>query len=538
MFITITLTTPLGSSVGPFDLFSNADSYAVAFDTNIPLSTLLSGYTVELPVGATIVRVQSIGTCTNYIDLTVDCTTTTTTTTIAPTTTTTSTTAQANCVTNFGAGMVPCIGGTLDDYMEAEVTLQNNVSVDTTFTMRVYYIPGTPLGNCNNTQSTIDIDVTVPAGQNTYLVTCGEAPFIDEGGATICSFELIDPPFPLCTPTTTTTTTAVVNCIQYQISTSSSFGISYSYIDCEGIEREGTLGGVGGFDSDTFCAQEGSVNSGGMTLVDQGPCETPTTTTTTTIAPTTTTTTSTTVAPTTTTTTSTTAASCNCITVDVLNTQLTDGGLDLYYILNDCGGGARDVNLASTIGTEVGNSTYFGLCSRATTSDLFKYGPTGDPFVGIEGMNITPNGTICTVDGDCLPVVPTTTTTTTIAPTTTTTTTRAPSPSPTTTTTTTVVDCNCITVSALDTQLTSGGQDLYYILNSCSGGNIDINLNETPGIEFDGSTYFGLCSSGLISDLFKYGSGGTPFEAIEGMTVTSNGTPCSENVDCVPVVPS
>lgn len=93
MFITITLTTSVGSSVGPFDLFSNADSYAVAFDTNIPLSTLLSGYTVELPVGATIVRVQSLGTCTNYIDLTVDCTTTTTTTTVAPTTTTTTTAA-------------------------------------------------------------------------------------------------------------------------------------------------------------------------------------------------------------------------------------------------------------------------------------------------------------------------------------------------------------------------------------------------------------------------------------------------------------
>lgn len=99
MFITITLTTSVGSLVGPFDLFSNADSYAVAFDTNISLSTLLSGYTVELPVGATIVRVQSIGTCTNYIDLTVDCTTTTTTTTVAPTTTTTTTVAPTTTTT-------------------------------------------------------------------------------------------------------------------------------------------------------------------------------------------------------------------------------------------------------------------------------------------------------------------------------------------------------------------------------------------------------------------------------------------------------
>ena len=150
------------------------------------------------------------------------------------------------------------------------------------------------------------------------------------------------------------------------------------------------------------------------TSTTSGP--TTTTTSTTTILPSTTTTTSTTTilpSTTTTTTTSTTVAPCNCITVDVLNTQLTDGGLDLYYILNDCGGGSRDVNLAETIGSEVGGSTYFGLCSRGTTSDLFKYGPSGDPFVGIEGMNINPNVTVCTVDGDCLPVVPITTTTTT-----------------------------------------------------------------------------------------------------------------------------
>jgi hypothetical protein len=58
----------------------------------------------------------------------------------------------------------------------------------------------------------------------------------------------------------------------YQIGTSSASAIPYSYIDCEGNEAGGALGGVGGFDSDTFCAQEGSVDSGGMTLIDEGPC--------------------------------------------------------------------------------------------------------------------------------------------------------------------------------------------------------------------------------------------------------------------------
>ena len=169
-------------------------------------------------------------------------TTTTTSTTSGTTTSTTTTTTIQNCVTNFGAGMVPCFGGTVDDYMEAEVTLQNNVSVDTTFTMRVYYIPGTPFGNCNNTQSTIDIDVTVPAGQNTYLVTCGEAPFIDAGGATICSFELINPPFPLCTPTTTTTTsTTVAPTTTTTTSTTLANGVLWSLF----CPSQGAAGGCG-----------------------------------------------------------------------------------------------------------------------------------------------------------------------------------------------------------------------------------------------------------------------------------------------------
>ena len=528
--------------------------------------------------------------------------------------------------------------------------------------------------------------------------------------------------------------------------------------------------GISADDCCTYCPPQPTTTLSPTTLAP---------TTTTTVSPTTTTTLSptstTTLTPTSTTTispTTTTAAPCNCITVDVLNTQLTDGGLDLYYILNDCGGGSRDVNLAESLGTEFNGSTYFGLCSRGTTSDLFKYGPSGTPFVGIEGMNINPNGTICTVDGDCLPVTPTTTTlgptttttlaptttttlapttstttasgnayylltscdggdtteyrtgltydeinpliiyqyntlvedtlgnyyriqgvtdatkpsvglvtvyegvtdcpatTTTIAPTTTTlspttttlaptTTTAAPTScnvnvgytfsifticeepettpitmyhagvcdicfatsidasfvsgmsindvvqvkyqgvympfqkqsagsvavsngsclacattttiaptttttlaptttttlAPTTTTTsgpttttiapttlapttTTAAPCNCITVDVLNTQLNVGGLDLYYILNDCGGSDLAINLNATLGTEYEGSTYFGLCSKPTLSNLFKYGPSGTPFVAIEGMNITPNGTVCTDDGDCLPVTPT
>lgn len=84
----ITLTSP-GASSGPFDLLSDANGFSSAFESSVPKSSLTSGYTSNLvPDGTTIIRVQSTGTCTNYIDLAVSgipaTTTTTTTTTAAP----------------------------------------------------------------------------------------------------------------------------------------------------------------------------------------------------------------------------------------------------------------------------------------------------------------------------------------------------------------------------------------------------------------------------------------------------------------------
>ena len=81
--VLITLTTA-GANTGPFDLYSDADSYVTPFENNVPKASLVSGYTSSLvPDLATIVRVKSDAACTNYIDLTI-VTTTTTTTTAAP----------------------------------------------------------------------------------------------------------------------------------------------------------------------------------------------------------------------------------------------------------------------------------------------------------------------------------------------------------------------------------------------------------------------------------------------------------------------
>lgn len=91
MLIQITITIPPSGLAGPFDLFSDADGYASPFRTQVPTDDMLLGYIVELPLGATIIRVCSVGDCTNCIDLPTNCPTTTTTST-SPTTTTTSST--------------------------------------------------------------------------------------------------------------------------------------------------------------------------------------------------------------------------------------------------------------------------------------------------------------------------------------------------------------------------------------------------------------------------------------------------------------
>jgi hypothetical protein len=85
MDILITLTTA-GTDTGPFDLYSDVDGYTAAFETGVSKAALLTGYGTSLaPVGTTIVRVQSTGLCTNYIDITLVFPTTTTTTSTCPT---------------------------------------------------------------------------------------------------------------------------------------------------------------------------------------------------------------------------------------------------------------------------------------------------------------------------------------------------------------------------------------------------------------------------------------------------------------------
>lgn len=87
--------TIAGISVGPFDLYSDVDNFADAFDEGITREDLIAGYTSNLvPEGTTQIKIQSLGLCTNYIivDVAPPATPTTTTTTSSTTSTSTTTT--------------------------------------------------------------------------------------------------------------------------------------------------------------------------------------------------------------------------------------------------------------------------------------------------------------------------------------------------------------------------------------------------------------------------------------------------------------
>ena len=70
--VLITLTTA-GTDVGPFDLYSDADGYASSFQTGVSKPILVAGYICTIvPDGATIIKVQSYGTCTNNIYINIE----------------------------------------------------------------------------------------------------------------------------------------------------------------------------------------------------------------------------------------------------------------------------------------------------------------------------------------------------------------------------------------------------------------------------------------------------------------------------------
>lgn len=110
MTVLVTLSLA-GTDVGPFTLYSNADGYTNAIATGVSRAALLAGYNLTgVPDTATIVRAQSTGTCTNFLDMYLTGGTTTTTSSTSSTTSTSTTPAVA-CLTGDTAAVASCVGG-------------------------------------------------------------------------------------------------------------------------------------------------------------------------------------------------------------------------------------------------------------------------------------------------------------------------------------------------------------------------------------------------------------------------------------------
>lgn len=69
MTVLLTLVTA-GVDSGPFDLYSNLDSYAVPFEVGVSKAALQGGYSTALvPDYTSTVRVKSTGICINFVDI-------------------------------------------------------------------------------------------------------------------------------------------------------------------------------------------------------------------------------------------------------------------------------------------------------------------------------------------------------------------------------------------------------------------------------------------------------------------------------------
>ena len=216
MTVLITLTLA-GADSGPFNLFSNLDAYTSAFETGVSKASLLAGYPSALvPDYTTIIRIRSVGNCTNFIDIPLYFPTTTTTSTSS--TTTTSTTIANTCyefqsdpyTTTFTATYIDCDG-----------------------------IVQTVSDTCLSPSCTYSLCAIAVTSSSEIMSITG-----------VCA-----------------------TCVSYTVGTTAALSQTYTYIDCEGLPQSGNVGGVSGFDSQTFCAEENSVVGTVETATTyNGPC--------------------------------------------------------------------------------------------------------------------------------------------------------------------------------------------------------------------------------------------------------------------------
>lgn len=64
--------TSAGADTDNVELYTDSDGYTASIGTTTTsVLTSFFGYTVSVPSNATICRIQNIGSCTNYVDITI-----------------------------------------------------------------------------------------------------------------------------------------------------------------------------------------------------------------------------------------------------------------------------------------------------------------------------------------------------------------------------------------------------------------------------------------------------------------------------------
>jgi hypothetical protein len=273
----ITLVLPIGGDAGPFNLYSNVGGYAIPFETNVSASALQAGYTTSLvPDGTTIIRVTSVGVCTNSIDITVGLTPTTTTTS-SSTSTSTSSSTTTSVPTTTTTTTCACLYGTVTiDQFDIDASDDGTVYVQyQDCDGHGFCDPGTPcVGGVPYTVAGVypnDICIlntsTPNCPINIYIITGGLCN-ISEGGSTVtlggCCTEFTTTTTTTVAPTTTTSTTQEpgVLCTCYTLDytpplSGQPTGVTtYSYTNCAG-----EVGNINVYDlfPEDVCAQEGSI---------------------------------------------------------------------------------------------------------------------------------------------------------------------------------------------------------------------------------------------------------------------------------------
>lgn len=186
-------------------------------------------------------------------------------------------------VSNNTIQQVDCGGSTYYDYTES-VTIRltepdgitpkvNNTGADVVINMLVDY------SGCFGDTNQYPSEVIIANGESeTYIYNTGVTNNCSGVECTVVTdiyncYTSITPDsivptesfFPIC---------PIPACTSYTVSTTSGTGQSYTYTACDGTASGGTIGGAGGYDADTFCAQTDTVELTGseLTLTTNSSC--------------------------------------------------------------------------------------------------------------------------------------------------------------------------------------------------------------------------------------------------------------------------